>query len=352
MTDSANSPAPRFEASDLVWLDVPDLEERRDWDLAYLVVGDEGALENGVTVLGHAAGVNRDRDWTQQPLNVDCGEATDRTDDAEAIAGFDGWIYLVGSHYGSKRGPLKAKRQWIARIAESALGDAIATQSPDVAADVRLDKFRLHRAVNDAVRDRGLELIRRDERITVAFINAAREEGKDWADRLHDDDWPLNIEAAAFRSNGNLLIGLRFPVCADGSPLAVELEGVTQSFEGNTDPAVAAVWQLDGPGSPEEPVGFRAMVADGADGFDAILGSLDAEGKDSLVIECHPGGATAHSQHWRFELPDSHDGGLVTARPGKHFDVQGIEGLAHGPGGQFASVIDDPRRIAIQFFAD
>ena len=221
---------------------------------------------------------------------------------------------------------------------------------------VRRDKFRLHRAINDALVAGELDIIAADARMTAGFVTAARDtaqaKGKKWARRLGDGDRPLNVEAAAFRPDGNLLLGLRFPIAADGSPLLVELAGVPESFEGGPDPLVVAIWKLDGPGGPDTPVGFRAMVTDGSDAFDCILGSLDATDKGSLLLDCHPGGADAVSQHWCFELSGRRGGGRVDARQAAVFDdLQRVEGLAHGPDGHFVYVVDEDHRIHMRFLA-
>lgn len=46
-----------------------------------------------------------------------------------------------------------------------------------------------------------------------------------------EDDYPINIEGTTFRVDGTPLLGLRFPVAADGRPILVEFDGIERLFE-------------------------------------------------------------------------------------------------------------------------
>jgi hypothetical protein len=179
---------------------------------------------------------------------------------------------------------------------------------------------------------------------------------------VRPEDLPLNIEGAAFRPSGTLLLALRFPVAADGRPVLVELAGIEKMFDDPPAwPVVQRVWRVEGedlaPGSTM--TGFRALSARGADVYDAILGSLDATGKDSALLEDFPDGGDVPCSHWRLTLGDTDvkpapgAGGppvgtasaeLVRAFP----DLRNVEGLA-GSGGDMVYVTDEDRRIALRF---
>jgi hypothetical protein len=342
----------RNEASDLAPVTSRAVLDAHGWDAGYFIFLDEGHLDASVAVLGHAAGRPLGEGWEHHPVVVDCGEDAGKTDDAEASASYGDFTYVVASHYGKKAGPLQVTRQWMARFRQDDLAGHVDDYT--VSMQVMRGRFRLHRLVNDALAASGVELIADDERMAAAFIAAARAageaKGKKWARRLQDGDRAFNIEAAAFRADGNLLLGLRFPVTATGAPVLVELAGVPAYFDGGAEPSVAAVWHLDGPGSEAAPVGFRALNPHGRT-FDCVLGNLDATDKDSLLIECYPHGGPALSSHWRFDLADHDDGGPVRAehvhsRLGD--DEQRVEGIALGPDGHTLYVVDEEGKVGMR----
>lgn len=346
----------RNEASDLLTVESQAVLDAHGWDLAYYIFLDEDHLDDAVGVLGHRADAPLDDAWEHVAIATDCGKESGRTDDSEAAARHDGCVYVVGSHYGKKAGPLQPARHWIARFDEEALTGHLDTLELPI--HVRRTKMRLHRAVNDALADAPhLEVIPNDDRMFDAFIQAARARGdrtgKAWARRLLDGDYAMNIEGAAFRPNGHLLLGLRFPVSATGAPIVVELADVPASFDDpDVEPHVVATYRLDGPGAPDHLVGFRAMSARGDDSYDCILGSLDASDKGSLLLECYPAGTDPVSAHWRFSLADTDGSGVVAATEIRHFpDQQRIEGISRAPDGHFAYVVDEDHRVHLRFLA-
>ncbi len=344
----------RNEASDIAPVTSRAVLDAHGWDVAYFIFLDEGHLDDAIAVLGHLAGRPLEEGWEHHPVAVDCGDDAGKTDDAEASASHGGFTYVVASHYGKKAGPLQVTRQWMARFRQDDLAGRVDDYS--VSVQVARGRFRLHRIVNDALAASAVELIADDERMAAAFIAAARgdgeRKGKKWARRIQDGDRALNIEAAAFRADGNLLLGLRFPVTASGAPMLVELAGVPAFFDGGDEPSVAALWRLDGAGSESAPVGFRALSTRDGRTFDCVLGNLDATDKDSLLIECYPQGAAALSSHWRFVLGDRRDGGQVRA---EHVhselgdDEQRVEGIAPGPDGHTLYVVDEEGKVGMRF---
>jgi hypothetical protein len=344
----------RNEASDMLPVNDRDVLAAHGWDRAYWILLDEDQLDDAVGIIGHTAGAELHEGWEHHAVPTDCGPDPRKTDDTEAAATHDGWVYALGSHFGSKQGPLQKERHWIARWHEDALPGAIGDATLPIA--VIRDKFRLHRLVNDALAAHADALVPVDDALTDAFVTPARAKGekkdKAWATRLRDGDHPLNIEGAAFRADGNLLVGLRFPVQRSGAPVIVELAGIPELFTTGAWPTVAGVWLLAGPGSPERWTGIRAMTTRGDDVFDVVCGNLDAVDKPSLLLERHPQGRAATSEHWRFSLQDRDVDGAVDATLVNAFGEETrIEGLAHGPEGHFVYVVDEDHRVHIKFLA-
>ncbi len=341
------------EASDLAVIDEPGLLEAEGWDLAYLTVLDEGRVEDCIAVLGHAAGAPLEAGWSSHRLHFAPEGDSRRTEDAEAIAvrGGDAWVF--GSHFGSKSGPLQPRRQFVARFALSALAEGLHGARPPL--QVARTRFRLHRALNDALREADVEVMPLGDAAREAFVDATvargHEGGKRWAEHARLGDWPLNIEGAAFRPDGTLLIGLRFPVTAAGHPILVEVRDADALFaQDDPPPATGAVWWLDGVGDQDAPAGIRALHHSGADTFQVVVGSLDADGKDSVLLDAHPEGGASHSQHWTFTLPALASGGPVPARLVHGFDgMRRVEGVADGPDGHALYVVDEESHVDLRF---
>ena len=102
------------EASDLCRVFDAAALERHGWDRAFLTVLDEACAEDALALLVHARGVPLDEGWDARRIRTDAGDQAGRTEDAEACAARDGAVYVLGSQFGKKTGPLTAKRSWIA----------------------------------------------------------------------------------------------------------------------------------------------------------------------------------------------------------------------------------------------
>jgi hypothetical protein len=303
-------------------------------------------VEDSVALLGHAAGAPLGSGWSSHRLHFTPERDHGRTEDAEALAFRDGLVYVIGSHFGKKEGPLQPRRQFIARFPQEELEEGVHGARPPL--EVARTRFRLHRAINDALLAAGLPLFALGDGARAAFIDATIERGergeKRWAGLVRPGDLPVNIEGAAFRPGGSLLLGLRFPVTADGHPLLVELPDVDLLFaEEEVVPRCGPVWCLHDVGSPEEPAGVRALHGSGEDVYQLIAGSLDAEGKDSVLLEDHPEGGTARSAHWRFTL------GGPARRLHDFGELGRVEGVADGPGGHALYVVDEEARVDLRF---
>ncbi len=340
------------EASDLCPLDLPGLLEREGWDRAFVTVLDEASAEGSLAVLAHTAGAEPGEDWVALKVPAKPATGGGKTGDAEACAAWDGWIYLVGSQFGKKAGPLQASRSWIARVRADDIEAAIDGNGKAPLEIARL-RFGLHRAVNDALAEAQVELIERGPRTSAAYIDATIAKGaegdKRWAGRVRSSDHPVNVEAAEFRANGALLLGLRYPVTVSGQPLLVEIDDVESLFsDPEAVPRCSSVWILEGSGTAEEPTGVRALHTEGDDRFEVVVGDLDAAGKGATVLADHPEGATAKSVHLRFALPLVARGGSVQCEAIHDFgDLRRVEGIAAGPDGHAHYVVDHDGHVAL-----
>lgn len=328
------------EASDLCRLEAPGLLERRGWDRAFLTVLDEAPAEECVAVLGHALNAEPGEGWEALRVECEVHEGEGETQDAEACARHAGWVYLLGSQYGGKKGPVDRSRSWIARAREEDLAGALDGDGPARLELVRLS-FALHRAVNDALNDSPIEVIALGSKTREAFIDASLADAEG---AVEPGDHPINVEGADFRAGGGLLLGLRYPTSAKGCPLLVELGDVGVLFDDVAEwTGETAVWTLEGVGSPDEPTGVRGLHSDDGERFDAVVGDVD-------VAE-HPEGEGPPSAHLRFTLPsgESGGGGVSGVRAVHEFgDQRHVEGVAGGGDGHVHYVIDRDGRVALR----
>jgi hypothetical protein len=336
------------EASDLCPLESRALLERRGWDRAFVTVLDEASAEASLAVLGHDAGASAGDGWHAVRVAARAASGAGKTEDAEACARRDGWVYALGSQFGSKAGPLAAGRSWIARVREG----AFAEDEPEL--EIARLRFGLHRAVNDALLRSGVELIARGPCTTERYIDATIARGaaksKRWAGRVSAADHPINVEGAEFRANGRLVLGLRYPVSAGGHPLLIEVDDVEALFASPDEvPACSNVWELEGVGDRSAPMGVRGLHTDGDDRFDAIVGDLDAAGKGATILADHPEGGRAPSLHVRFSLPLTAGGGAVSSELVHDFgQIRRVEGIALAPDGHAHYVIDEEGHVALR----
>jgi hypothetical protein len=214
-------------------------------------------------------------------------------------------------------------------------------------------RFGLHRAVNDALSQSGVELIERGalttERYVAATIARGAAKAKRWAGRIRETDHPINVEGMEFRANGRLLLGLRYPVSAAGHPLLVEVDDVEALFaDPDALPACSHVWELENTGDRREPMGIRALHTEGDDVFDAVVGDLDAAGKGATILADHPAGERAASQHVRFSLPRAAGGAVPVATVHEFGAIKRVEGIALAPDGHAHYVIDEEGHVALR----
>lgn len=337
------------EASDLLPVESDELLRAHGWHLAFWTVLDEGCVEDSLAVIGHTRGSSPEDDaWEIVRPRFRVTDNAGRTEDAEACTRLDGWVYVVGSHYGSKGGPLETKRAFLARFRETDLAGDLEGSRPEM--QVARNKFRLHRAVNDALRAFGPPLLAPGPTVRERFVERTRRDGpRGAARRINDGDVPLNVEGATFDAHGSLLLGLRYPVTADGHPIVAELAGVeTMLDDERAAPVVRRFWVIENVGTHDAPTGIRALHRRG-DELHVITGSLDATGKGSALLEDHPAGGQAQSAHHCFVLPGNRDGGAVEAELVQPFDLHNVEGLASDPQGYFYYVTDEDDRVRVRY---
>ena len=216
------------------------------------------------------------------------------------------------------------------------------------------NQFRLHRAdQRRAARRRPCTLLKPGERVHDRFIvrdarPGARAKAKSWVDPA-DARRPAAATSRRPRSRpaGTLLLGLRFPVTEAGEPILVEIAGVAGMFD--DDAAYLAVGRRR-VRADRRHAARRADRLPGAVGpprraFDAVVGSIDATGKGSVLLDDHPMGGDVTSRHVRFRLPEpSHEaaGELVADLAPFH----NVEGLAEVDGVRYY-VTDEDHRVAL-----
>jgi hypothetical protein len=332
------------ESSDLLPVRSPEVLAAHGATRGFWTVLDEGPAEACVALLLQGA----DGSWSAHHQAFDAGVENGRTEDGEALAWHDGWVYVVGSHFGSKGGPLRPKRAFFGRFREA---DAVAFDGP-VRLDLVRNQFRLHRAINDALVAAGITPLPPGNRVQQQFIAQTRTRGasrsKSWVDRLVHGDLPVNVEAAAFTPAGSLLVGLRFPVTDKGAPILVEIAGVEGMFDADarTWPRAERAHALTGVTPPGTLTGFRALTAVGDGAYEAVVGSIDATGKGSVLLEDHPEGGDVLCRHVRFAIPDGGGVGVPGEVVAELTPFHNVEGLAVVDGEHFY-VTDEDHRIAI-----
>jgi hypothetical protein len=344
------------EASGLLVVEHQPILDSHGWDRAFWVVLDEGVVERCIAVIGHRRGAPIDDGWGIDRLRANPLANAGRTEDCEALARHDGWVYVLGSQFGSKGGPLQPKRGFVARFREDAVRPG--PRGPSVDLQVSRPQFALHRLINDAFAEHGVDLVPLGPRSRAAFIDATIKRGRDrdkrWVGQIRQGDYPLNVEGAAFRPDGTLLFGLRFPTTANGRPILVELEGVQTLFgEGTGAPSVLGFWALDAVGRDGDMAGVRDLTVRD-DELHVVTGNLDAREKGSIILEDYPGGAETVSTHWSLPLPPPHaprrNGScavLAAERVREFPDLPRIEGISSDPGGTFFYVSDEDEGVQV-----
>jgi hypothetical protein len=253
------------EASGLSMIGDEELLGKHGWDLGFWACLDEGEIKDCIAAIGHRRGSPDEKGWEIVRLRAEASGAAGKTEDAEAITRDEstGYVYILGYHFGGKDGPLQPKRGFVARFREADVGQV--TEDPAMEIDVSRRSFVLHRLINDALKESGPDLLPLGEQshkaLIAATIKRGEKENKKWTGLVREDDYPINIEGAAFRESGTLLLGLRFPTTAEGRPILVELEGIARLFDpGDALPDVRGFWTADAVGNGGELAGVRDLA--------------------------------------------------------------------------------------------
>lgn len=346
------------EASGLVTCRSAGLREALGLDPLYWTVLDDGPVEECIALVGQVAGtVEPTAGWTSHHLRATISTPVDGdTDDGEAIAEHDGWITVIGSAYGSKEGPLEPERSFVARFHVDDV--TVEDGTPAVDLHVVADPFVLHRVVNDALHDAGADLLAWSPKYQRKTVGKARKKalGTPWAWRIAHDDSAINIEGAVHLPDGSLLLGLRVPVTRRGQALLVRVTHPDRLFDpAAADPVGAEVVELTGHGDRSAPVGVRDLALhDGR--LHVILGDLDSDPDDSILLDQHPEGGVAESVHVVCDLPE-----MTAEEPVLHqvpvelihaFDgLSRVEGLAFDDDGHALYVSDEDETVRTRFFS-
>ncbi|MCA3747714.1 MAG: hypothetical protein IN808_01050 [Rubrobacter sp.] len=339
------------EASGLLTIEEDGLLRPRGWDLGFWAVLDEGEIQDCIAVIGHREGAEPGEGWEIERLRATpAGGRPRKTGDAEAITRHDGFVYAFGSHFGRKDGPLQPKRGFVACFRE----EAVDPSDFSVGLEVYRESFRLHRLINDALKEGGPELVPLREATRRAFVEATvrrgREEGKAWSGMVREDDYPLNLEGAAFREDGSLLLGLRFPTSADGRPVLVELEGAERLFEGGL-PEVRGFWVVGAVGRGGGMAGVRDLaLTRGPEGEELhlVTGNIDSREGRSVLVRDYPEGKDTVATHFRCALPPGEHSGSLAARFVREFPgLPRVEGIAIS-GDRFFYVTDEDEGVHLR----
>ncbi len=342
------------EASGLLAIENDALLGEHGWDRAFWVCLDEGAVNDCIALVGHRAdstGDDLSSGWEISRLHATASGDAKGTEDAEGLARKDGYVYVIGSHFGSKRGPLHPKRGFVARFRESEVLHA--TDEPAADIEVSRPSFVLHRIINDAFSEHGVGLIPLGPSLREAFVHETIKLGekkhKKWSGLVREADYPLNIEGITFRPNGSLLIGLRFPMSADGRPIVVEVGDIERLFEeSDAQPEVRGFWTLDAVGRGGDLAGVRDLTFVG-DELHAVTGDVDSAKAGSLLLKDYPGGSGTVSTHWRITLPEGQTSGEVGATRIREFPgLPRVEGIAGTENGRFFYAVDEDAGVHLR----
>ena len=365
MSDAVDLDLQPHQASGLVACTADAVRSGLGLDPAYWTVLDDGAVERCIALIGRRAGTPEPTaNWRSACLDATVTTGGGKTAGAEAIASHQGWVYVFGSAHGGPRGPLQKERSFVARFHEE---DVRIDEDGALSANLHVaaEPFALHRLVNDALVHAGVPLFAFSPRYLERTVHKARrkalEKGRKWSWRIACDDVPIDIEGAAFTPEGHLLLGLRLPLTRHGEPIVVEVRHPSRLFDaGASEPQAGRVFVVRGVGSRQVPLGVRDLHVDAEAGIlHALLGDLDSNPEDSLLIAEHPEGARAESVHVRMALPAAPK--TLRARAARALSVLNaklvhrfeglhrVEGIAVDEGQRFLYVSDEEGKLRTRF---
>ncbi len=317
------------EASGLVDIRDEALLKSHDWDYGFWAVMDEAEAEYCVATIGHRRGDAIGESWEIDRLHAKpqfIGPEGE-TGDAESVAYHDGWVYIFGSQHGGKRGPVDPEEAWVARFREEDVDHAF--KDPAVEMQIARTNFVLHRLINDAFGTQAVDLLPQGPQTYKAFVTNSRGEDGPGPDVVHKTDVTINIEGAAFRDDGSVLLGLRYPLASDGKPIIVDVDGIQNLFEPNAAPPEAkGFWIAAAIGRDGDLAGVRdlALVDDQ---LHIVTGNIDSKQKGSVILEDHPEGRDTVATHFLCKLPPDKRSGSLEAEFVREFpELPRVEGIA------------------------
>ena len=170
---------------------------------------------------------------------------------------------------------------------------------------------------------------------------------------MREDDYPINIEGAAFREGGTLLLGLRFPTTADGRPILVELEGIDRLFDpGDALPGVVGFWTVDAVGKNGDIAGVRDLFflhTEDGEKLHLVTGNVDSRDKQSVLVKDYAGGRKTVATHFRCDLPqDAHSGTLKGEFVREFPKLPRVEGITVTEEGRAFYVTDEDEGVHLR----
>lgn len=302
--------AERREASALLAVSSPSVLGDLGVDAAWWTCHDEGDVGGMVSLVC----VNGDA-WTVRAIDlaaVSAGSSDAERTDAEALARIGDTVFVFGSSFTGKSGSFDERRAFVARFSEAA---AIAGSASAEVLDV------------------GTILV---DRVSAALASADLL-------RAGGDEVVINIEGAAFVGL-DLVLGLRWPVSADGQPLLVRLTNAVAVFSdpswsstmlGELDTAPVVV---DVGASVKRPAGVRGMAL-----VDETIHLLTGQTERELAAKKVKAAPALHV---------SVDGSLARRRASS-VEIQSfegfrkVEGLAPMAEGRWLYALDDEDAIVL-----
>src|ERR687897_2382717 len=143
------------EASGLLVIGNEELLGEHGWDLGFWACLDEGEIEDCIAAIGRRRGSPDEEGWEIERLRAEASGAAGKTEDAEAITRDEstGYVYILGSHFGGKDGPLQRNRRLAPPQGAKDAGPEQAPPQGERAVARR--SFALHRLINDALKESG-----------------------------------------------------------------------------------------------------------------------------------------------------------------------------------------------------
>ncbi len=307
--------AARREASALLAVSSPSVLGELGVDAAWWTCHDEGDVGAMVSLVCMKADA-----WTVRAIDLDAvsagssdaGSSDAERTDAEALARIGDTVFVFGSSFTGKSGSFDERRAFVARFSEAAAIEGSASAEVLDVGTVLVDQVSAALASADLLRADGDEVV-------------------------------INIEGAAFVGL-DLVLGLRWPVSADGQPMLVRLTNAVAVFSnpswsstmlGELD-AVPVV--VDVAATAKRPAGVRGMaVVDGT--IHLITGQTERE-LAAKKVKAAPA------------LHVSVDGSLARKRTDS-VEIQSfegfrkVEGLAPMTGGRWLYALDDEDAIVL-----